>query len=79
MKNISGPAAGITMAIMVSDRHGDTEISILISNDIIRYVTSTAVKNLGLKNGKQQTYRSIIAKYGQNKGLTIYSHIKKHI
>lgn len=49
------------------------------SNEIIAYVTSTAVKNLGVKNGKQQTYRSIISKYGQAKGLNIYNHIKKHI
>lgn len=49
------------------------------SNEIITYVASTAVKNLGAKNGKQQTYRSIISKYGQNKGLTIYNHIKKII
>lgn len=49
------------------------------SNDIIAYVTSTAVKNLDIKNGKQQTYRAIISKYGQNKGLNIYNHIKKHI
>lgn len=49
------------------------------SNEIITYVASTAVKNLSTKNGKQQTYRSIISKYGQNKGLTIYNHIKKII
>ena len=49
------------------------------SNEIITYVASTAVKNQGAKNGKQQTYRSIISKYGQNKGLTIYNHIKKII
>ena len=49
------------------------------SNDIITYVASTAVKNLSDKNGKQQTYRSIISKYGQIKGLTIYNCIKKHI
>lgn len=49
------------------------------SNDIMGYVASTAVKNLGVKNGKQQTYRSIISKYGQKKGLTIYNHIKKLI
>lgn len=49
------------------------------SNDIINYVASTVVKNLGQKNGKQQTYRTIIAKYGQNKGLNIYNHIKKYI
>lgn len=49
------------------------------SDDIIKYVTSTAIKNLGVKNGKQQTYRTIISKYGQDKGLNIYNHIKKHI
>ena len=49
------------------------------SNDIVKYVASTAVKNLDVKNGKQQTYRSIISKYGQDKGLNIYNHIKKHI
>jgi len=49
------------------------------SNDAINYVASTVVKNLGQKNGKQQIYRTIIAKYGQNKGLNIYNHIKKHI
>ena len=49
------------------------------SNDIINYVASTVVKNLGMKNGKQQIYRTVIAKYGQNKGLTIYNNIKKYI
>jgi len=49
------------------------------SNDAINYVASTVVKNLGQKNGKQQIYRTIIAKYGQNKGLNIYNHIKKYI
>ena len=49
------------------------------SDDIIKYVASTAMKNLGLKDGKQQTYRAIITRYGQNKGLTIYNHIKKFI
>lgn len=49
------------------------------SNDVINYVASTVVKNLGQKNGKQQTYRTVIAKYGQNRGLNIYNHIKKYI
>lgn len=49
------------------------------SNDIVTYATSTAVKNLGVKNGKQQTYRTIISKYGQSKGLAIYNQIKNHI
>ena len=62
----------------------NSEIQKLLSqagypNDVISYVASTAVKNLGIKNGKQQTYRTIISKYGQNKGLAIYNHIKKHL
>lgn len=49
------------------------------SNDIVTYVASTVVKNFGIKNGKQQTYRTIISKYGQVKGLNVYNHIRKHI
>lgn len=49
------------------------------SNDIVTYTASTVVKNFGVKNGKQQTYRMIIKKYGQNKGLLIYNQIKKHL
>mgnify|MGYP003332404705 CR=1 FL=1 len=48
-------------------------------NDIVTYVASVVVKNIDVKNGKQQIYRTIISKYGQNKGLNIYNHIKKHI
>lgn len=48
-------------------------------NDIISYVASTVVQNLGVKNGKQQTYRTIISKYGQTNGLEIYNHIRKQI
>ena len=48
-------------------------------NEVVTYVASTVVKNLGIKNGKQQNYRIIISKYGQGKGLAIYNHIKKHI
>lgn len=49
------------------------------SDDIVTYVVSVVVKNSGAQNGKQQTYRSIVSKYGQNKGLEIYNHIKKYI
>lgn len=48
-------------------------------SNIINYVASVVTKNMGVKNGKQQIYRTIISKYGQNKGLNIYNHIKKHI
>lgn len=49
------------------------------SKDTINNVASTVVKNLGQKDGKEQTYRSIIDKYGQILGLNIYNHIKKYI
>lgn len=49
------------------------------TNDIVNYVASTVVKNLGNKNYKQQIYRSIISKYGQSCGLEVYGHIKKYI
>ena len=47
-------------------------------DDIVGYVASVVVKNYGLKNEKQQIYRTIILKYGQGCGLNIYNHIKKH-
>lgn len=50
-----------------------------VSADVIGYVTSTVVKNIGVKNGKQLIYRAIISKYGQKKGLDIYNRIKKYI
>lgn len=46
------------------------------SNDVVAYTASTVVKNLGVKNGKQQTYKAVIAKYGQKKGLAIYNQIR---
>lgn len=49
------------------------------ANDIVAYVASTVVRNLGVKDGKQQTYRAIIAKYGQKNGLSIYDRIRKYI
>lgn len=50
-----------------------------MSADVIGFVTSTVVKNIGVKNGKQMIYRTIISKYGQKKGLDIYNRIKKYI
>ena len=48
-------------------------------SEIVAYVASTVVKNLGVKNGKQQTYRAIISKFGQSEGLAIYNQIKKSL
>ena len=50
-----------------------------LANDIIVYVLSIVKKNVNEKNGKQQIYRSIVSKYGQDKGLNIYNHIKKSV
>lgn len=62
----------------------NTEIMQILSkagfeSEAVGYVASTVVKNVGVKNGKQQVYRTIISKYGQNKGLNIYNHIKKYL
>lgn len=62
----------------------NTEIMQILSkagfeSEVVGYVASAVVKNVGVKNGKQQVYRTIISKYGQNKGLNIYNHIKKYI
>lgn len=50
-----------------------------MDQEVINYVASVVVKNIGVKNSKQQIYRTIITKYGQKRGLNIYQHIKKHI
>lgn len=50
-----------------------------LESEVINFVASVVVRNIGVNNGKQQIYRTIISKYGQNKGLNIYNHIKKHI
>lgn len=47
--------------------------------EIVSFVASTVVKNLGAQNSKQLVYRAIVAKYKQQKGLEIYSNIKKYI
>jgi len=48
-------------------------------NEIASFVASQVTKLFSEKNGRQQIYRSIISKFGQEKGLEIYRHIKKHI
>ena len=50
-----------------------------MKSEVINYVASVVVKNMGVKNNKQQIYRTIISKYKQEKGLNIYNQIKKHI
>ncbi len=42
-------------------------------------VASLVCKYHSQKNGKQTIYRNIVSKYGREKGLTIYNHIKKEI
>ena len=46
-------------------------------NDIVSFCASQVTKLFAEKNGKQQIYRSIISKYGQEQGLEIYRQIKK--
>lgn len=46
------------------------------TNDVTTGAASIVVRNYAAKNGKQQTYRGIISKFGQGKGLAIYRVIK---
>ncbi len=46
-------------------------------HDVTTQAASIVVKNLNEKNGKQKTYRSIVSKFGQEKGLAIYNLIKQ--
>ncbi len=48
-------------------------------SEITGFVASAAVKNIAVKNGKQQLYRAVISKFGQSRGLDIYNRIKKLI
>lgn len=43
----------------------------------IKYVEKLIGKHLNEKNGKQQIYRSIVSKYGQEQGLKLYRDVKK--
>ena len=47
-----------------------------LTGEVIGFVASAVVKNLGEKNGKQVIYRSIISEFGQEKGLSIYRAIR---
>lgn len=48
-------------------------------DEIVKYTTAVVLKHYNEKNGKQTVYRSIISKYGQEKGLAIYNQVKKCI
>lgn len=50
-----------------------------MSEEVVNYVSLTVGKNADDKNKKQRIYRSIISKYGQEKGLNIYNYIRKRI
>ena len=45
----------------------------------VGYVASQASRHYGEKDGKQAIYRAIVSKFGQQRGLNIYNHIKKHL
>ncbi len=45
-------------------------------NEDIEYITNVCNLYINSKNKKQDIYRNIIYKYGQEKGLTIYTKIK---
>ncbi len=47
--------------------------------DIFSYILRALNKHINEKNAKQLTYRAIISKYGQERGLQIYNRVKKSI
>ena len=47
-----------------------------ICGEIFNSVASIVSKNHKEKNAKMLVYRAIVAKYGQEKGLELYRHIK---
>lgn len=50
-----------------------------MSKEVVNYVSAVVGKNMEGKQRKQQIYKTIVSKYGQEKGLSIYSRIKKKI
>ena len=48
-----------------------------VNTTVAAFAASQVTKLFSEKNGKQQIYRSIISKYGQEQGLKIYREIKK--
>lgn len=48
-------------------------------SEIIGYVASVVVKNKGTENSRQNVYRILISRYGQDRGLDLYKRIKKYL
>ena len=46
-------------------------------NETVSFAASLVTKNFAEKGGKQVIYRTIISKFGQERGLDIYRHIQK--
>ena len=46
-------------------------------NETVSFAASLVTKNFAEKGGKQVIYRTIISKFGQERGLAIYRHIQK--
>ena len=46
-------------------------------NETVSFAASLVTKNFAEKGGKQTIYRTVISKFGQERGLAIYRHIQK--
>ena len=46
-------------------------------NETVSFAASLVTKNYAEKGGKQTIYRTVISKFGQERGLAIYRHIQK--
>ncbi len=70
------PAKSTNTTTLINSKVQKLLSSAGFSNDIINPIASLVSKHHREKNGKQTVYRSIVAKYGQKRGLNIYNHIK---
>lgn len=50
-----------------------------VEKDVLSFVPGFVIKNMGNQNPKMTIYRGMVQKFGQKKGLDVYTRIKKHI
>ena len=73
-----------TGAAAAAEKTPNNEIARLLSkagygSDVTSYVTALVARQHNKQSAKQNIYRAIVAKYGQKRGLDIYSRVKKNI
>lgn len=83
-KKASQKKATVTKTNSTAGKDGTSENTIRdtlsragLASDVINYVVSVVSSHHNEKNAKHTIYIAIVSKYGQDRGLKIYSHIKK--